>query len=80
MKKIRRLLKIPSLTKSDLLKIKINLPDIDQQQVVIDKLMKIEKIIEYRKDELSASDDLIKARFVNFIKYTFYLSQVDTDM
>jgi hypothetical protein len=29
-----------------LLKIKINLPDIDQQQVVIDKLMKIEKIID----------------------------------
>ena len=28
--------------KVDLLKIEINLPDIDQQQVVIDKLMKIE--------------------------------------
>ena len=62
--RLNKAVTIPSLTKSDLLKIKINLPDIDQQQVVIDKLMKIEKIIEYRKDELSASDDLIKARFV----------------
>lgn len=40
--RLNKAVTIPSLTKSDLLKIKINLPDIDQQQVVIDKLMKIE--------------------------------------
>lgn len=40
--RLNKAVTIPSLTKSDLLKIKINLPDIDQQQVVIDKLIKIE--------------------------------------
>ena len=43
---------IPSLTKSDLLKVKIDLPEISIQQEVIDKLSKIESIINLRKNEL----------------------------
>ena len=62
--RLNKAVTIPSLTKSDLLKIEIILPDLDEQQDVIDKLMKIEKIIQYRKDELSSLDELIKARFV----------------
>ena len=55
---------IPSLTKSDLLKVKIDLPEISIQQEVIDKLSKIESIINLRKNELVILNDLIKARFV----------------
>ena len=62
--KLNKTVTIPSLTKSDLLKIKIDLPVIIEQQEVVDKLAKIEAIIELRKQELSALDDLNKARFV----------------
>ena len=62
--KLNKTVTIPSLTKSDLLKIKINLPIKKEQQEIIDKLMKIESIIEFRKTELNYLDVLIKARFV----------------
>ena len=62
--KLNKTVTIPSLTKSDLLKIKIDLPVISEQQDAVDRLSKIEAVIELRKQELSALDDLIKARFV----------------
>ena len=62
--KLNKTVTIPSLTKSDLLKIKIDLPAIPKQQEVVDRLSKIEKIIELRRQELSALDELVKARFV----------------
>lgn len=62
--KLNKTVTIPSLTKSDLLKIEIQLPDINEQQKVIDKLTKIESVIELRKQELIVLDNLIKARFV----------------
>ena len=62
--KLNKTVTIPSLTKSDLLKIKINLPNISVQQEVIDKLSKIESVIDLRKQELSTLDSLMKARFV----------------
>ena len=49
---------IPSLTKADLLKIKIDLPSLGK------KLQQIETIIFKRKQELDILDELIKARFV----------------
>jgi len=55
---------IPSLTKSDLLKIEIDLPDLEKQQDVVDQLVKIEQIITLRKQELEFLDDLIESRFV----------------
>ena len=55
---------IPSLTKGDLLKIEIDLPMIDVQQDIIDKLLRIQGIIEIRQQELQKLDELIKARFV----------------
>ena len=62
--KLNKTVTIPSLTKSDLLKIKIDLPSKEEQQNVVNKLTKIEKVIDFRRQELSALDDLIRARFV----------------
>ena len=62
--KLNKTVTIPSLTKSDLLKIKIDLPSKEEQQNVVNKLTKIEKVIDFRRQELSVLDDLIKARFV----------------
>ena len=62
--KLNKAVTIPSLTKADLLKIEIDLPMIDMQTDVVNRLEKIEKIIDLRKQELQQLDDLIKARFV----------------
>ena len=62
--RLNKAVTIPSLTKSDLLKIEIDLPDLVKQQDVVDELLKVELIIELRKQELQKLDDLIKARFV----------------
>ena len=55
---------IPSLTKADLLKIKIDLPSLGEQQDIVKKLQQIETIIFKREQELDILDELIKARFV----------------
>ena len=62
--RLNKAVTIPSLTKSDLLKIEIDVPDLDIQQEVVDKLAKIEQLIQLRKEELLALDKLIKARFI----------------
>ena len=62
--KLNKTVTIPSLTKSDLLKINIDLPTITEQKEVVDKLLKIETVIGLRNKELIALDNLIKARFV----------------
>ena len=62
--RLNKTVTIPSLTKSDLLEIEINLPDLEKQQDVVDQLVKIEQIITLRKRELECLDNLIKARFV----------------
>ena len=55
---------IPSLTKSDLLKIEITLPTLEIQQEIVDKLLKVERVIQLRKQQLQKLDGLVKARFV----------------
>ena len=62
--RLNKAVTIPSLTKSDLLKIQINLPSLSDQQTVVMKLSGIEQIIELRRQELQKLDELIKARFV----------------
>ena len=62
--KLNKTVTIPSLTKADLVKIKINLPKLEKQQKVIDILSEVEKIIRLRKSEIQTFDNLIKARFV----------------
>jgi len=52
------------ISKGIVSEIEINVPDIDQQVEAVATLEKVSEIISLRKQELSALDDLIKARFV----------------
>ena len=62
--KLNKTVTIPSLTKADLLKIEIDLPDLSTQQLVVSRLAKIERLILLRKQELQKLDELVKARFI----------------
>lgn len=62
--RLNKAVTIPSLTKSDLLKIEIALPTLEIQEDVVNKLRKVERIIQARKQQLQKLDDLVKARFV----------------
>ena len=62
--KLNKTVTIPSLTKSDLLRIEIDLPDISKQQSIVSQLSKIEDVISFRQQQLQKLDDLVKARFV----------------
>ena len=62
--KLNKTVTIPSLTKADLLKIQIDLPSIDEQRRIVDKLIKVETIINLRNYQVQQLDDLIKARFI----------------
>lgn len=62
--RLNKAVTIPSLTKSDLLKIEIDLPDINEQQKIVDKILKIETIVHARKEQLKELDNLIKSRFI----------------
>ena len=57
-----------SFAVTDLKKIKINVPDIAEQNSVVDKLDRIQGIIEQRNIELVQLDNLIKARFVELFE------------
>ena len=62
--RLNKAVTIPSLTKSDLLDIEMDLPVINEQERIVEKLYKIETVIEKRNTELEMLDELIKARFV----------------
>lgn len=62
--RLNKTVTIPSLTKSDLLKIEITLPTLKIQEDVVNKLRKVEQIIQARKQQLQKLDELVKARFV----------------
>lgn len=62
--RLNKAVTIPSLTKSDLLKIEITLPMLETQEDVVNKLRKVEQIIQARKQQLQKLDELVKARFV----------------
>lgn len=62
--RLNKTVTIPSLTKSDLLKIKIDVPELCIQQHVVSTLTKIESIIKHRQSKLKCLDTLIKARFI----------------
>ena len=55
---------VPSVRKTVLENCEIEVPSLDKQKEIENKLAFSQKIIEKRKQELSALDDLIKARFV----------------
>ena len=71
--RLNRTVTIPSLTKSDLLKIKIQVPSLDVQQEVIDKLTKIESILNFRKQELKLLDELVRGRFIEIVENRIYV-------
>lgn len=62
--RLNKAVTIPSLTKSDLLKIEIDVPDLRIQQSLVERLSSIESIIQLRKQQLVELDNLVKARFV----------------
>ena len=62
--KLNKTVTIPSLTKSDLLKIEIDLPEISKQQSIVSQLSKIEDVVALRQRQLQKLDELVKARFV----------------
>ena len=62
--RLNKAVTIPSLTKSDLLKIEISLPGLDEQQKIVDKLQGVERVSFLHQREIAKLDELIKARFV----------------
>ena len=62
--RLNKAVTIPSLTKSDLLKIEIEIPDLAIQRHIVDLLIGVERLIAYRKQQLTELYNLIKARFV----------------
>ena len=65
--RLNKAVTIPSLTKSDLLKIKIDIPNLIDQKQIINKLTKIEDIIRLRKKQLKVFDFFVKSRFVEMV-------------
>ncbi len=62
--RLNKTVTIPSLTKSDLLKIDITLPDLEEQSHIVTLLDKVSGLIVSRKKQLQKLDELVKARFV----------------
>ncbi|MBS1479221.1 MAG: restriction endonuclease subunit S [Christensenellaceae bacterium] len=62
--KLNTTVTIPSLTKANLLKIQIEVPDKNQQAEIIERLQSVEKLVALRKEQLTKLDNLVKARFV----------------
>lgn len=61
--RLNKAVTIPSLTKSDLLKIELELPTIETQKKIVDRLIKVEQIIQLKKRKLQKLDTLVKSRF-----------------
>lgn len=55
---------IPSLTKANLLKIDIPIPNMDEQRYIIGVLDDVENLIEIKTKEKSELDNLVKSRFI----------------
>ena len=55
---------IPSLTKTNLLKVEIPLPPLDEQRRIAAVLDKVSGLIVKRREQLDKLDELVKARFV----------------
>lgn len=62
--KLNKAVTIPSLTKSDILKIEINVPKIEKQKEIVSTLDTLQSIITHRRTQLEKLDLLVKSRFV----------------
>ena len=72
--RLNKAVTIPSLTKTDLLKINIDVPPLEKQKAIVEQLLGIDAIIYLRQEELQKMDDLIKARFVEMFGDSEYES------
>lgn len=71
----------PSLTKANILKIEMDVPNIGEQKKIVDKLDSIVKLIQLQKEQIEKLDTLVKARFVEmfgdiFVTDSFPLVQL----
>lgn len=73
--RLNKAVTIPSLTKSDLLKIEITLPSLEIQEKIVNKLLKIEEVIQARQQQLQKMDELVKARFIELFGDPVYNSK-----
>ena len=62
--KLNTTVTIPSLTKTNLLQIKISLPPLEEQEKIIHRLDKLCHLIELKKEQLKRLDILAKSRFI----------------
>ena len=62
--KLNTTVTIPSLTKANLLKIEIDVPDIEEQKKIVEKLDSMIELVRLQKDQIEQLDTLIKSRFV----------------
>ncbi|MBD5474042.1 MAG: restriction endonuclease subunit S [Lachnospiraceae bacterium] len=62
--KLNTTVTIPSLTKANLLKVEIDVPSIDEQEKIVDKLDSIAKLIQLQKELIKQYELLIKSRFL----------------
>ena len=62
--KLNTTVTIPSLTKTNLLQIKISLPPLEEQEKLIHRLDKLCHLIELKKEQLKRLDILAKSRFI----------------
>lgn len=61
---------IPSLTKTNLLNIHINLPSLSEQKRIVAILDKVTELIELRKQQMEKLDLLVKSNFTEIFGYT----------
>ena len=62
--KLNTTVTIPSLTKANLLNVEMDVPDIEGQKNIVEKLDLVIKLIQFQKEQIESYDILIKSRFV----------------
>jgi len=67
-KRLNKTVTIPSLTKSDLLQVRIDVPEIPVQGRIVNRLQSIERIISLMEKQLEELDGLSKSRFIEMFK------------
>ena len=66
---------IPSLTKANLLNIEIDIPSMDDQTIIVDRLDRVSKLISLRKEQIAKLDQLVKSRFIELFGNPVYNSE-----
>ena len=76
--KLNTTVTIPSLTKSNLLNIEINIPSLEEQGQIVGRLERVDELIALRKQQLEQLDQLVKSRFIElFIGKNYPQKSID---